>query len=301
MEFLSKLPKLSNQTAALVVFLASYVSASLTVVVMQDRLVEVLRLSGLVLLCVFVFMTFMFIVSRFMHRTDVVDAAWGPAFVVAAGSAFVFNVFGLVPGANVQTMVTVLVVIWAMRLSYAIGRRLFSKTEDVRYVNLRKQWKGNEFANTFVRIFAVQAVLATLISSAVIHINLSQPTELTIYAYVGLVIWLIGFLFESIGDLQLKRHLSNPKNKGKLMTSGLWKYTRHPNYFGEATMWWGIFMIALGTPYGWLGIVTPVVITYLLLFVSGVPMTEKAFEGRPGWSAYKKRTSKFFPLPPNKE
>jgi steroid 5-alpha reductase family enzyme len=301
MDFLDKLSRVPNSMAALIVFLAWYVSASLTVVVMQGRLEETLRLSFSVFACVVAFMTVMFIVSRKFGRTDVVDAAWGPAFVVSAVSAFVLNSYDVSIGLNVQSLVIILVTIWAGRLSYTITRRLMSKPEDARYVKLRKEWQGNEFANTFIRIFLVQAVLATVISSALIHINLSLPTDVSTYAYVGCAIWLVGFYFEAVGDAQLKRFLANPKNKGKLMTRGLWKYTRHPNYFGEATMWWGMFVIALSTPYGWLGIVTPVVITYLLLFVSGVPMTEKAFEGRPGWDAYKKRTSKFLPLPPNKE
>ena len=112
------------------------------------------------------------------------------------------------------------------------------------------------------------------------------------------MVWLIGFFFEVVGDYQLKTFLANPKNKGKLMTPGLWRYTRHPNYFGEATMWWGIAIIALATPYGWVAIITPVLITYLLLFVSGVPMTEKSFAGKPGWDRYKRQTSIFLPLPP---
>lgn len=301
MEFLSKLSKVSNSTAGLIIFLAWYISATITVLIMQNRLNESVQQSGYVLLAVFVFMTLIFAVSRFLRRTDVVDAAWGPAFLVAALSAFILNPFELPIGFNVQTVVTALVAVWALRLSFTITKRLLKKPEDIRYVNLRKEWKGNEFANTYLRIFAVQAVLATVISSAVIHINLSLPTVLGTFAYVGIAVWVIGFLFESIGDAQLKRFLASSKNKGKLMTSGLWKYTRHPNYFGEATMWWGIFIIALSTPYGWLGIITPVVITYLLLFVSGVPMTEKAFEGKPGWDAYKAKTSKFLPLPPNKE
>ena len=301
MEFLSKLSKLPNSAAALVIFMAWYVSASITVVVMQGRVEEMIKLSAIVFGCVLTFMTVMFIISRIARRTDVVDAAWGPAFVVAAVSAWVVSPFDVPVGLNVQTLVTMLVIIWAARLSYTITRRLLKKPEDQRYVALRNQWNGNEFANTYMRIFATQAVLATVISSALIHINLSLPTTLNVYAYLGLAIWLIGFFFESIGDLQLKTFLADPKNKGKLMTSGLWSYTRHPNYFGEATMWWGVFVIALSVPYGWLAIVTPVVITYLLLFVSGVPMTEKAFEGKPGWNTYKKRTSKFLPLPPNKE
>jgi steroid 5-alpha reductase family enzyme len=300
MDFLAKLSKVPNSMAALIIFLAWYVSASLTVVLMQGRLEETFRLSLITFGCVAAFMTVMFVLSRVLKRTDVVDAAWGPAFVVAALSAFVLNPYELAIGLNAQTLVMVLVLIWAARLSYTITRRLMKKPEDVRYVNLRKGWKGNEPVNTYVRIFLVQAVLATVISSALIHMNLSLPADITLFVYAGTVIWLAGFYFEVVGDLQLKRFLANPRNKGKLMTTGLWRYTRHPNYFGEATMWWGIFVIALATPYGWLGIITPVVITYLLLFVSGVPMTEKAFEGKPGWNAYKKRTSKFLPLPPNK-
>jgi steroid 5-alpha reductase family enzyme len=300
MDYLSKLPKLSNHTAVLVFFAAWYVSASLTVIVMQGRLVEALSQSGRVLVGVLLFMTVMFIISRVVKRTDIVDAAWGPGFVVAAASALLVSKYEYDIGLNLQTLVTLLVVVWAARLSYTISKRLISKAEDQRYVDLRKQWKGNVAVNTYLRIFVTQALLATVISAAVIQINLSEQMPLGIIAYFGLFIWLLGFIFEAVGDWQLKRHLANPKNKGKLMTGGLWKYTRHPNYFGEATMWWGIFIIALQLPYGWLGIITPVVITYLLLFVSGVPMTEKSFGGRPGWKAYAARTSKFLPLPPKK-
>lgn len=301
MEFLRKLSQVSNSAAALIVFISWYIAASLTVLVMQGKLEETIRASIGIFLCVLVFMTVMFLVSRALKRTDVVDAAWGPAFVVASVAAFVQNPYELQVGMNSQTLVTVLVIVWAARLSFTISKRLMKKPEDLRYVKLRKSWKGNEFANTYSRIFATQALLATLISSAVIHINQSLPTILGTFAFAGLAVWLIGFLFESMGDAQLKKFLANPKNKGQLMTKGLWKYTRHPNYFGEATMWWGIFIIAIGTPYGWLGIITPVIITYLLVFVSGVPMTENAFEGKPGWEAYKRRTSKFIPLPPNAE
>lgn len=299
-EFLSKFPKVSDSTAGIILFSVWYVSAAATVLVLQGNVMSALMASAVTTSCVMVFMTAMFAVSRLVKRTDIVDAVWGPAFVVAAVSAFILNPFELTIGLNAQTLVTLLVLLWAARLSFTITLRLMNKPEDQRYVNLRKQWKGSELVNTLLRVFAAQAVLATIISSAVIHINLSKPTTLGAFACVGAFVWLVGFLFESIGDWQLKRFLANPKNKGKLMTKGLWKYTRHPNYFGEATMWWGIFIIALQTPYGWLGIVTPIVITYLLLFVSGVPMTEKAFEGRPGWKAFQKRTSRFLPLPPNK-
>ena len=295
-----KIRNVSDPVAGLILFIAWYVSAAITVVVMQGRVVETLVQSLVVLLLVAAFMTGMFAISRFLKRADVVDAAWGLAFVVAAVGSYVISPYGATVGPNVQTLVTVLVCVWAARLSITITRRLLAKPEDRRYVELRKKWRGNTALNTYTRIFLVQAALATVISSAVIHVNLSLEAHIGVFAMIGLIVWGVGFFFETVGDWQLKRHLADPKNKGRLMTHGLWKYTRHPNYFGEATMWWGVFIIALSTPYGWLGLITPVVITYLLLFVSGVPMTEKSFEGRPGWKAYKDRTSIFLPLPPKK-
>ena len=122
--------------------------------------------------------------------------------------------------------------------------------------------------------------------------------DLKAFDYIGVVVWLIGFYFEVVGDLQLSRFLANPSNKGTLMTSGLWRYTRHPNYFGEVTQWWGIYLIAVSVPYGWVGIIGPALITILILKVSGIPLLEKHKAGQPEWEAYKSRTSKFIPLPP---
>ena len=299
MGFLSKLPRLRNSTAALVIFMAWYLTASLSVMSLRGQLDDAVLLCGLVFLVVVDFMTVAFVVSRLFGRIDVVDAAWGPAFVVAALASFTLNPYQVAFDWNVQTVMTILVTIWAARLGFVITKRLLTRPEDRRYVELRKSWKGNEMLNTYGRVFLTQAVLATLISSAVIHANLSVATDIGVWAIIGMVVWLVGFFFEAVGDYQLRRHKADPKTSDKqLLTSGLRKYTRHPSYFGEATMWWGIFFIALSTPYGWLTLVTPVIITYLLLFVSGVPMTEKSFEGRPGWAEYKKRTSIFFPLPP---
>jgi steroid 5-alpha reductase family enzyme len=112
------------------------------------------------------------------------------------------------------------------------------------------------------------------------------------------MIWLTGILFEAIGDWQLLSFIRDPANKGRLMTGGLWRYTRHPNYFGEVTLWWGIYLIALSVPHGWMTVVGPLTITLLILKVSGIPMLEKSYEGRPDFQEYKRRTSAFFPLPP---
>lgn len=243
---------------------------------------------------VLVYITVVFAAAWRLGRLDIVDIAWGGGFVVAAVTSLLLGHAG-----TLQYIVTGLVVIWALRLGYYIFKRVRSSpSEDPRYVEMRSKWKGNPAVNAYLRIFLVQGLLAIIVSVAVITINLAAETSVSSLTAIGGIVWLVGFLFESIGDNQLRGHLADPSKKGMLMTSGLWRYTRHPNYFGEATQWWGIFIICLSVPFGWLGIMSPLTITFLLLFVSGVPLTEKRFEGRPGWNEYKKRTSVFFPLPP---
>ncbi|MEO7747272.1 MAG: DUF1295 domain-containing protein [Candidatus Saccharimonadales bacterium] len=251
-------------------------------------------------LAAIVFMSLVFILAERIKRYDLVDAAWGSVFIVIALTAF-----ALQPGAvlefDAQSLVTLLVVIWGGRLTWHIVKRIrATKNEDPRYVELRKTWKGNVRFNVFSRIYMAQAVLALLICIPVIHINLFADNGITPLAWLGVVVWLIGFSFEVIGDRQLRNFVTNPANKGKLMDKGLWQYSRHPNYFGELTQWWGILLICLTTPFGWVGIIGPMLISYLILFVSGIPLNEKRFEGRPGWTAYKARTSVLIPLLPKK-
>lgn len=139
-----------------------------------------------------------------------------------------------------------------------------------------------------------------LVSTSVIYINNSVPTPLGVLDYLGLTLWIIGYYFEVVGDRQLKDFLKKPENKGKIMKDGLWSFTRHPNYFGEATMWWGIFLIALSIPGGIITIISPLTITILLLFVSGVPLLEKSMADNKDFQEYMKETNKFFPWFPKK-
>lgn len=298
MAYLSKFKTISNSSAAIILFSAWYMSAAITTLVFDGRLREVAGYMLLAFACVLLCMTIVFLVSRIMRRVDVIDAAWGPAFIVAAVTALFVSPHAPTFGLNVQTAVTVLVCIWALRLSATIAARIRRTTEDKRYTELRKQWKGGRGAVAiFLRIFVVQALLATIISIAVIHINTSPVMTIGAYGMIGVTLWLIGFVFEVIADFQLQRFVKSG-NGGKLLTGGVRRYSRHPNYFGEALMWWGVFLIALQTPRGWMGIITPLVITYLLLFISGVPLAEKSLAKKPGWVSYKRRTSVFIPLPP---
>lgn len=244
------------------------------------------------------FMCVMFLFAERIKRYDLVDAAWGMVFMVIALTSFALQ-RGSPFELDLQLLTTLLVMIWGGRLTWHILKRIQSTdSEDARYVELRKKWKGNVRFNILTRIYILQGLLALLIMVPVIHINLFASETISPAAWFGVLVWLVGFYFETTADRQLRTFVSDPKNKGKLMTEGLWRYSRHPNYFGELTQWWGIFILCLTTPFGWVGIIGPVLISYLILFVSGVPLSEKRFEGRPGWSSYRDRTSVLLPLAP---
>ena len=137
-----------------------------------------------------------------------------------------------------------------------------------------------------------------LIAFPVILIHEQVNKSLTVWTLVGLAIWIFGYFFEVVGDAQLRAFKQKPESKGKLMMTGLWSYTRHPNYFGEAVMWWGIFVISQSAGVSLISLISPIVITYLLVFVSGVPLLEKAMVGRPGYEEYARKTNKFIPWLP---
>lgn len=233
-----------------------------------------------------------FVIGQIIKDNSVVDIGWGFSFVVSA-------IFTLIYYGDFhvrQLIVTSLILLWGLRLTYHIGKRNIGKSEDFRYVNFRKMW-GKRFVlvKAFFHVYFLQLVLSLVISAAFILVNISSNPELSIFDLAGLLVWLIGYYFEVMGDKQLKDFLANPDNKGKILTSGLYKYTRHPNYFGEATMWWGIFLMALNVPNGFYTIISPIVITILVRFVSGVPMLEKKMMENKDFQEYAKVTNVFVP------
>jgi len=238
-----------------------------------------------------------FLIAQKKKNNGLVDIAWGLGFVIAA----VYSYFAGGFQTERATLITILTLLWGLRLAYYLFKRNWNKPEDYRYVNMRKRW-GTKYVyiKIFLNVYMLQLVLLFIIAQPILLTNVASNKGLGILDYIGLAVWIIGYIFEVVGDNQLKSFIKKPENKGRLMKTGLWKYTRHPNYFGEATMWWGIFIIALSSPNGWLGIISPIVITLLLLFVSGVPMLEKKYKNHPEFAEYALRTSKFIPLPPNK-
>jgi steroid 5-alpha reductase family enzyme len=247
-------------------------------------------------LIAFGYMTSLFVIAMIRKDNSVADIAWGPGFIVLTWSALLMNwSFGAT-----QILVACLVTIWGLRLGIRIFRRNRGKGEDPRYEKWRRDWGKHFVLRSYMQVFILQGVILLLNLTPVMIIMSDAKKALTWPAYVGLAIWCIGFAFEATGDYELDRFLADPANRGTIIDVGLWRYTRHPNYFGESTMWWGIFFIALSVPWGWIGVIGPIVITSMILFVSGIPMTEKLMEKTPGWDDYKKRTSAFIPWFPRK-
>ncbi len=235
-----------------------------------------------------------FIIAVLIRRNDVADVAWGLGFIVVACLAYALS-----GHSSRSLLVTVLVTMWGLRLSFHIFLRNRKKPEDHRYALWRKQWR-HVHLRSYVQIFMLQGILLFVIAFPVMFIAQSPSSPLGMFDVLGSAIWLVGFFFESVGDYQLTSFVRDPENKGKIMDRGLWRYSRHPNYFGEVTQWWGIFVIALSLPGALVTSVSPLLITVLILFVSGVPMLEKKYAVRPDFESYRKRTSMFIPLPPRK-
>lgn len=240
-----------------------------------------------------IYMSSWFVLSLLKRRNDIADIAWGLGFILLAWVGMYLaqtSLRGLV--------VNILVTIWGSRLAWHIFIRNRNKREDYRYAAWRKEWGKFFYLRSYFQVYLLQGLFLYLIIQPVIFIHHQINASLGIGDLIGVLVWAIGFYFESTGDAQLKQFISNPLNKGKLLETGLWRYSRHPNYFGEVTQWWGLFIIALSLPNSIYTIIGPLTITLLILFVSGIPLLEKKYAGRPDFESYKKRTSKFFPLPP---
>ncbi len=243
-------------------------------------------------------MVVLWFVSLAIRNASIVDIFWGAGF-----AAIALITFTLTDGYHPRKLlITILAVVWGLRLAVHIGWRNHGKGEDFRYKAMRKRI-GDRFALvSLFTVFGLQGALMWVISLPLQLAQISgEPARLAVLDFLGAAFWLIGLGFEAIGDLQLTMFRVNPANKGKVMDRGLWAYTRHPNYFGDALLWWGFFLIALATPRGWWTVISPLLMTTLLMKVSGVALLEKTLvKTRPEYQDYVKRTSAFFPLPPKR-
>ncbi|MEI7869575.1 MAG: DUF1295 domain-containing protein [Candidatus Methylumidiphilus sp.] len=230
------------------------------------------------------------LVSLWKRDVSIVDSVWAVFFLAAATSYAIMLPF---LGSRGMILLTLLG-LWAVRLSIHITHRNWGHPEDSRYQTIRQNNEPNFAWKSLYLIFILQALLAWIIS-APLPVILASPIPLQWSDYLGIVLTLFGLGFESLADWQLTIFKAMPENKGKVMDTGLWRYTRHPNYFGEFCVWWGIFMLAIASG-AWLTIISPIVMSFLLLKVSGVPMLEKdIIQRRPGYQDYAERTNAFFP------
>ena len=245
---------------------------------------------------VWIYMTLVFTAALLKKDNSIVDVAWGLGFVFIAVLTFFLK-----PGfTSRHLLISVLILLWGIRLMVHIALRNRGGGEDFRYAKWRRDWGKWFVLRSYFQVFMLQGLFMIVIAWPVILTNSSEKSGLGWLEVCGTGLWVVGYCFEAIGDAQLLRFKKDPGNKGKIMTEGLWKYTRHPNYFGETVMWWGFFLITLAVPKGWTAIVSPLLITFLLLRVSGVTMLEKKYKGNPKFETYAGRTSAFFPLPPRK-
>ena len=254
-------------------------------------------MMNIYLLCLIAIWTYeacWFLFAWAKGRNDFADVAWGLGFVVTTGVSLVagnsYSPRGL--------LVSGLVLLWGLRLALHIHARNSGRGEDARYRQWREAWGRWFLLRSFLQIYLLQGTLLVVVAAPIIFANASADTPLSAVDLLGLAVWLTGFLFEAVGDWQLLTFMRNPANKGKLMSSGLWRFSRHPNYFGEVTLWWGTWLLVCALPNGWLTLLGPLTITVLILKVSGIPMLERHYAGRADYEAYKRRTSVFLPLPP---
>jgi steroid 5-alpha reductase family enzyme len=233
------------------------------------------------------------IISVPLRNVTIVDTLWSLLFVIAA---FAYAMVTAPLAARAQ-LVLVLVTIWGLRLALYLGRRNFGHEEDRRYQSIRRRNEPGFTWKSLYLVFGLQAVLAWVISLPLLGAIASEAGPLGWLDYAGTALWLVGLCFEAVGDWQLARFKADPANLGRVMDRGLWRLTRHPNYFGDFCVWWGFGLIALSAG-AWWSLIGPTLMSVLLLRVSGVALLERDIgERRPGYAEYIRRTNAFFPGP----
>lgn len=234
--------------------------------------------------------------SKRVGKYAVVDITWGLVFVAIGWVAYLAG-----QHSGRSLLLAVLVTLWGGRLAWHIRGRALGQGEDPRYAKMLSGVpEEKRFRTALVKVFGTQGAAAWFVSLP-LQVAAATDSALGWVAALGVVVWLVGVTFESVGDAQLKAFKADPANKGKVMDRGLWGWTRHPNYFGDSAVWWGMWVVAAEAWPGVLTVLSPVVMTYFLAFATGARLLESEMAKRPGYPEYQERTSMFFPLPPKKK
>ena len=239
-----------------------------------------------------IFMVIMFVTAQIKKDNSIVDIGWGIGFILIS---FVLLFTTNQPDIK-DLLLTTMILIWGLRLAIHIYIRARGKGEDFRYAQWRKDWGKNAAVKAFFKVFMLQGIIMIAVAFPIMVVFNGEGDQLNAFSLIGFIIFVFGFLFESIGDYQMYNFKKKAESKGRIITSGLWKYTRHPNYFGEAVLWWGIGIVAIGSDLFLTAFIGPIVINLLLIYVSGVPMLEKKYAGNKQWENYKKVTPAFLPF-----
>ncbi|MGJ9422575.1 DUF1295 domain-containing protein [Aeromicrobium sp. CF3.5] len=254
-----------------------------------------------VTLAVVIFVGLIMAAAIRLKNQSIIDIFWGPGFVLAAIVSYLMSIGG--DGNDTRRLVVLLLTaIWGLRLGLYIGNRNRGHGEDRRYTSMMRQRKSGSLIVFLVRrIYGMQGALIVVVSLPV-QFAMYQERSIGVIGSIGIVLWAIGLFFEAVGDWQLARFKSDPSNAGKIMDRGLWGWTRHPNYFGDSVVWVGLFLLALGAPWGVVAIVSPIIMTKLLLSFSGKAVLERGMRRSRGeaYDVYVASTSGFFPMPPKR-
>lgn len=251
-------------------------------------------LSLFLLLALF---TLLWLLSLRLKDASIVDLVWGPAFLVAA-LAYFFTGDGWLPR---RVLVVSLVAVWAVRLAAHLAARNLGHGEDARYRRWREQHGERWWWRSYLQVFVLQAVVAWAVSWPLFVAQSAALARWTWWDAAGVLVFAAGLTFEAVADEQLRRFRARADARGRVLDTGLWRYSRHPNYFGEALLWWGLFLLAAGVPGGWMTAVSPLLMTWLLVRVSGVTLLEEGLrKSRPGYADYVASTSAFVPWRPRR-
>jgi steroid 5-alpha reductase family enzyme len=242
---------------------------------------------------IIVYATLWFWIALFFERNDVADIAWGLGYVLLCLFILLRYDVGVL-----GKLVLALIMLWGLRLSIHIFLRNRSKTEDFRYKKWRQEWGKNFFLRSYLQVFLLQGFFLWVIISPAYILPSFPLNHLPMVSMVGIFLWLIGFMFQVVADAQLSTFKKN--RNAVVLQTGIWKYSRHPNYFGEILMWWSIYIIILPIPNAVFFIVSPITITFLIMYVSGVPMLEKRYENVAEYQIYAQKTNQLFPWFPKK-
>jgi steroid 5-alpha reductase family enzyme len=259
---------------------------------MYEQVIQTLSCSAI---AVTILMILVWLESLRRRDASIVDCVWGLGFAVVSWVAYGCAT----ERSGVSMLLPVLTSVWGVRLSAYLTWRNHGKPEDYRYRAMREKWGESFPLVSLITVYGLQGVVMWIVSLPV-QVGAVSATHVTTPLLVaGIGMWAIGLGFETIGDWQLKRFKSNPENQGRVLDTGLWRYTRHPNYFGDALVWWGLFLVGYSTSGAWWSVVSPIVMTILLMKVSGVTLLEESLrKTKSGYESYVARTNAFFPGPP---